>query len=161
MLEKFILPEEVSSILKEAKKVIIPKTRQELVEMSLGNNGDEYEVSYDVNGTSIKEAQVVRCKNGVVVNYMEDYMRRRDPNCMVIADDEPTDKPRYEELYGEKFTSLRNETFEWLKQQELILMPFMSGGKEHGYKSVLIAPANAAFFAWHLLLDILNLMANK
>ena len=147
MLEKFILPEEVSSILKEAKKVIIPKTRQELVEMSLGNNGDEYEVSYDVNGTSIKEAQVVRCKNGVVVNYMEDYMRRRDPNCMVIADDEPTDKPRYEELYGEKFTSLRNETFEWLKQQELILMPFMSGGKEHGYKSVLIAPANAAFFA--------------
>lgn len=148
VLEKFILSEDVLSILKECKKVIIPKTRQELVDMALGSkDADEFEVAYDVNGKMVTEANVVRCKNGVSVNYLEDYMRRRDPNCTIIADNEPTDKPRYEDVYGETFDGLRQETFEWLKSQELLVVPFMSGGREYGYESLLIAPVNAAFFA--------------
>ena len=43
----------------------------------------------------VVEAEVVRCKNGISVNYMDMYMRRRDPNCMVIGDHKPTDKRRY------------------------------------------------------------------
>lgn len=42
---------------------------------------------------------------------------------------------------------MRSETFEWLKKQELIFLPFKSGGIEYGYDSVLIAPSNAGFFA--------------
>ena len=74
-------------------------------------------------------------------------MRRRDPECMVIADDEETDKPRYMDVYGENFVPLRNLTFEWLKTQELIMMPFMAGGKELGYPALLVAPSNVGFFA--------------
>ena len=48
-------------------------------------------VSIEGLGT-VKEAEVVRCKNGCVVNFMEDYMRRRDPNSMAIGE-LPTDKP--------------------------------------------------------------------
>lgn len=149
MLEKFNLSEDVLSILNECPQVRIPKSKQELITMSFGKeNGDVFDVCYDVNGELIKEADVVRCKNGVVINYVEDYMRRRDPNCTVVADDLATDKPRYEDEYGKRFDSLRNETFDWLKEQEeLILMPFMSGGSKYGYESILIAPANAAFFA--------------
>lgn len=148
MLEKFILSEEILSILKECSNVIVPTSRQQLIDMSFGKDKvDMFDVCYDVNGEMIKEAEVVRCKNGVVANYVEDYMRRRDPNCLIVSDDKETDKPRYEDEYGVKFDSLRNETFEWLKKQELILMPFMSGGSKYGYESILIAPVNAAFFA--------------
>lgn len=114
--------------------------------MALGT-ANSFDVSYDVNGKSITEANVVRCKNGVVVNYIEDYMRRRDPDCLIVADEFPTDKPKFEEVYKEKFSSLRNETFDWLAKQELIVMPFMAGGEEYGYEAMLIAPKNAAFFA--------------
>ena len=36
---------------------------------------------------------------------------------------------------------------EWLREQSLIVMPFMAGGQEYGYPALLIAPRNAAFFA--------------
>ena len=52
-------------------------------------------------------ADVVRCKNGAVVNYVEDYMRRRDPDCMRIGDDKPTDKPRFKDVYGYYFNTLK------------------------------------------------------
>ena len=34
-------------------------------------------------------------------------MRRRDPDCMRIADNLPTDKPRFEDVYGYDFSVLR------------------------------------------------------
>ena len=74
-------------------------------------------------------------------------MRRRDPDCMVIGDDKATDKPKYIDRFGKKFKSVRKETLNWLKEQELIVMPFMSGGDQYGYESLLICPKNAAFFA--------------
>ena len=51
----------------------------------------------------VKEADVTRCKNGASVNFVEDYMRRREPDCMRIADDKPTDKKRFVDVYGYPF----------------------------------------------------------
>lgn len=148
MINKFNFTKEVGNILANCKSVSVPKTRSELVSLVFGtSNTDSFDIVYDVNKKSIKEATVVKVKNGVCVNFAEDYMRRRDPDCMVIADDKPTDKKRYKDVFKKDFSSLRNETFEWLKQQELLVMPFLAGGTTYGYPAVLIAPKNAAFFA--------------
>ena len=148
-LQKFVLTEEVYKIVTGSNKVIFPKTRAELIELSFGNQMvDSFEVAYDVpeKGTVV-EVNVTRCKNGVAVNYMEDYMRLRDPDSLVIGDSQDTDKPRYQDEYHADFAPLRSATLEWLKNQELIVLPFKAGGYEYGYDALLIAPANAAFFA--------------
>lgn len=150
ILNKMILPEDLKAILDHEVNVIIPENRQQLLTLSM--NGEEntfVEIAYDVPLRGrVTEATVAKCKNGLVVNYMDKYMRRRDPDCMVIADDGETDKPRYRDAYGEDFRPLRNMTFDWLReQQELIILPFMAGGNELGYPALLVAPANAGFFA--------------
>ncbi len=149
-LRKMNLPEYVRDILDHAKGVIVPKTREELLLLAMGNDPEnmEFRIEYEVEGKgNVLEAIATKCKNGVVVNYMEDYMRRRDPDSLLISDHKPTDKPRYQDVYGADFETLRGETFEWLKEQELIFFPFKSGGLEYGYDSILLAPANAGFFA--------------
>ncbi|MDD3139346.1 MAG: DUF4914 family protein [Lachnospiraceae bacterium] len=149
LLRKVSVPKEVSEILESSKRVIVPKTRAELMELSFGDiNNDSFDVVYNVDGQGIiKEANVTRCKNGAVINYPDDYMRRRDPDCLLVADEKDTDKPKYDDVYKEDFEPLRQATFEWLKNQELVVFPFMAGGEEYGYEALLIAPANAAFFA--------------
>jgi hypothetical protein len=148
VLAKFILDDDLKYVLSE-KEVIIPDSRDELIKLALGNQENSvFEVTYDVPGKGrIVEATVVKCKNGASVNYTDVYMRRRDPDCMVVADDGDTDKPRYRDRYGEDFSTLRQQTFEWLKDQNLIFMPFMAGGEEYGYPALLVAPDNAGFFA--------------
>lgn len=143
------LPEYVEKLLDDARAVILPRTREELLKLAMGDSDQlQFQVAYEVEGKgSIQEATVTKCKNGIVVNYMDDYMRRRDPDCLVVADDRDTDKPRFRELYHYDFEELRGRTYEWLKEQELIVFPFKSGGREYGYDSVCIAPANAGFFA--------------
>lgn len=147
--EKLKLPPYIVDILKGSKGVIIPKTREELLELAMGSSVNTvFDVAYEIQGKGrVLEATVTKCKNGVVVNYVDDYMRRRDPECLFVADDGETDKPRYKDSYNKKFDPLRRETFEWLKNQELIFFPFKSGGHDYGYDSVFIAPANAGFFA--------------
>jgi hypothetical protein len=148
-LNKFILADEVKKIVTGSSKIHFPKSREELIHLSFGNElNDSFDVAYDVEGKGlVVEANVTRCKNGAVVNYMEDYMRRRDPDSLVIGDALDTDKPRYKDLYQKDFEVLRQETFDWLENQELIVLPFKAGGYEYGYDALLIAPANAAFFA--------------
>jgi len=146
VLSKFKFSDEVAEIIGSCKGVTIPKTKSELVELTLGGK-DEFTVEYDVNGKPYAEAVITRCKNGAVVNYTDVYMRRRDPDCLIIGDDKPTDKPRYKDMFGKDFNALRKETFEWLKTQELIIVPVMVGGFKYGYEAVLLAPKNAAFFA--------------
>ena len=145
------LPQNIVNILANCKGVIYPASREELLSYSLGGyNNTTFDVSYKVNDSYISEASVTKCKNGIVVNYPEDYMRRRDPDCLRVADDLPTDKPTFQEIYNKKFEPLRRTTFDWLKEQELLALPFRAGGNTYGYDALLIAPRNAAFFAYML-----------
>ena len=151
-LERIAFSEEVKEILVNCSSVCIPKSRAEIYDMVFGEEKvDSFDITYTVLGKEQKEADVVRCRNGAVVNYTEDYMRRRDPDCMVISDKKPTDKQRFEDIYGYDFSSLRTETLLWLKERELIVVPFRAGGKRYGYPAILICPKNAAFFAYALL----------
>ena len=77
-----------------ARAYLFPTSKAELYDMVFGpEHADVYDVVFDVPGKGlVKEADVVRCKNGASVNFVEDYMRRREPDCMRIADDKPTDK---------------------------------------------------------------------
>ncbi len=150
-LKFFKVEQDISEVFDKAPSVVLPSSKEELFEMCFGETGkDVFTVEYKVNGKIIKEAEVVRCKNGVSVNFFEDYMRRRDPNSMVIGDDFPTDKPTYKDMYGCPFDETRQQSLDWLASQDLVVVPFMAGGKEYGYKSLLIAPKNASFFAMSL-----------
>ncbi|MCL2624947.1 MAG: DUF4914 family protein [Planctomycetaceae bacterium] len=144
------LPPEIFSILEQAKSVYFPKDRDEVFRLALGGtDGDVHEVIYDVPGQGpVTEATVVRCKNGLSVNYIDPSMRRRDPDCMVIGDALPSDKCYYSDRFGAPFDAVRTETFEWLKQQDLCVMTFILGGhgEESGMGAMLIAPSNAVFF---------------
>lgn len=151
-LKKFTLTDELIDVIENCKGVSVPHTKAELYEMVYGpDHADIFDVVYEVEGKGmVKEADVTRCRNGSAVNYVEDYMRRRDPDCMRIADDKPTDKPRFADKYGYSFDTLRKETMDWFKTQELVIMPFNSGGNIYGYGSLLVCPKNAAFFAFGL-----------
>lgn len=111
-----------------------------------------YTVGYDVNGEFVPEARVCRVKNGISANYVEPYMRRRDPECMVVADSRATNKPTFHERFGSDFDPLRQETFDWLKTQHLAYFFFDAGLPGKGLPALAICPANAAFFAYGLAL---------
>jgi len=151
MLEKHFrqmpLPDELKDLLGSCRGFVVPHDRQNILQLALGGNNAVFEVAYDVPGQGrIVEATVTRCRNGLSVNYVEPRMRRRDPDCLVVADDQPSDKVRFVDRFGKPFDGLRQETFKWLQQQELIVLPLYTGGKELGYPSLLVAPRNAAFF---------------
>lgn len=146
---KWIVPSRVLALLDSDKRISVAETRNDLLELAMGGSTDGcYEVGYDVDGVGyMQEATVTQCKNGIVINYVEEYMRRRDPNCLLVADEKETDKKRYEDEFGERFDSLRDATFAWLDTQDLIVMPFMAGDSEIGYPALMIGPKNAGFFA--------------
>ena len=147
-LSKLNLPAELAEVLEAAPMVLVPTCKEELYEWVYGpDRANRMEVSYDVAGRRVVETTVVRARNGVVVNYPEDYMRRRDSDSMRIGDDLPTDKPRFSDCYGYPFSELEQATYEWLAKQELIVMPFLAGGR---YEGLLVCPRNAAFFAFSL-----------
>ena len=142
------VPAELNRILSKPR-IIFPESRAHLLELTFFEPAaDIVEVAYDVSGRGrVVEATVTRCKNGASVNYTEAYMRRRDPEAMVIADSRATDKTRYRDRFGSDFEPVRQETFEWLSEQEsLIVLPFRSGDKQSGCPTLLVAPANAGFF---------------
>ncbi|MBI4926158.1 MAG: DUF4914 family protein [Anaerolineae bacterium] len=147
--ETLNLPEEAKSILRAAPRVLFPSTEHEMVDLACGGpQSNAYEVVYDVPGKGkVVEASVARVRNGVSANYPEAYMRRRDPDCLVVGDDLPSDKPRYADRYGESFAGLRQQTFDWLKNQELAVFAFNAGADEIGLTALAICPANAGFFA--------------
>jgi hypothetical protein len=59
------------------------------------------------NGTSrIVEAVITKARNGLAINFPDPAMRRRDPDAMVIGDNLPTDKPTYDQRFGETFDGL-------------------------------------------------------
>lgn len=149
LIQKMQIPKEVEVITAGAKRIIFPESREHLLKLALGEEDNKFfEVAYDIEDKGrIVEATVAQCKNGAVVNYTDIYLRRRDPNCMVIGDDKPSDKEHFKERFGEDFTIVREEAIKWLSEQDLIIMPFMAGGKDIGYPALLVAPDNAGFFA--------------
>jgi hypothetical protein len=155
------LPAAVREVLGAARLVQTPETRADLLDWALGrSSGDtdwtsgnrddhgQYEVVFQTPGYGrIEEAVITKARNGLAINYPDPAMRRRDPDAMVIGDRLPTDKPKYEERFGEGFEKTRQATLDWLKTQELVAMPFYAGTDSLGYGSVLIVPLQAAFFA--------------
>lgn len=140
------IPVEVKELLDNAPSVVMPETRDDMLSMAV-NGGDYFEVGYDVKDKGfIVEATVAKCKNGLAVNYTESYMRRRDPDCMMIGDGEETDKKHFNELFHVPFSTFRDQTFQWLAEQKLSLLAIMVGGPETGFHGLLISPDNAGFF---------------
>ncbi len=139
--------DEILSIFDSSQEIIFPESREEMLTLAMGGEKDRFDVSYSLeNGQTVLDATVSRCKNGIAVNYIESYMRRRDPDCMLIGDHQETDKPRFNDVYDFPFENLRNETFDWLRNQSLIGLAVNIGGKTSKHKGLLIAPKNAAFF---------------
>jgi hypothetical protein len=147
-IQKLSVSDELQYLFKNAPSITFPTSREHLFALALGNQKDVFEIGYEVeNKGYVREAVVTRASNGLVVNYDDIYLRRRDPDCMLIADSLDTDKERFEERYGHGFEDLRQRTFDWMAKQDLIVMPFLAGGLEVGYESLLVAPLNAGFFA--------------
>ncbi|MFP4267076.1 MAG: DUF4914 family protein [Spirochaetaceae bacterium] len=151
---KLDLPEEVAQVLEECPGYTLFTSIEELFEAAVPTDKEEwFDVKFPVEGRGdVTEAQVCRVKNGVAANYLEPYMRRRDPNCMLIGDELPTDKTRYTDRFSEPFGDTRKETLEWLKTQKLACYPFAVGKDVVGVDGLVVAPWNAGFFALGLAL---------
>src|ERR1043166_175392 len=125
MLEENVLqlplPDDLRDLLERSAGWSMLRDREAILSLALGGAGaDTYDVAYDVEGAGrVVEATVTRCRNGIAINYPDPRMRRRDPDCLVVADDLPSDKDRYEDRFGEPFDGVRRATFEWLQTQEL------------------------------------------
>jgi len=147
-------PEELRAILAGCPRVRVAGTVEELSDLACGGQGREsFETAYDLpDGRRILEAVTVRVRNGVATNYPEPYMRRRDPDCTVIGDVHPTDKETFQQRFGKDFELVRQETFAWLKAQDLVIYGFVAGRAGMGLDAVVVAPANAGFFALGLAL---------
>lgn len=146
------LPENTEDLLRSCKSLTVFDTTVELANASTnGKENVKFDVKYDIPGKGeYIEAVVHQVRNGVSVNYTEPYMRRRDPETMSIADDQSTDKIRFEEKYGYPFSDIQEETFQWLKEQDIALFFYFAGRMDIGSWGLAIAPANAAFFAMGL-----------
>ena len=146
------LPEEIKNLLACAKSVTHFNTTAELLKASTGGDSNgSFEVKYDVPGKGIyTEVVVHRVENGISANYTDAYMRRRDPDTMLIADNLPSDKERFTDIMGYEFESLRKETFEWLTGNDLATFFYYAGQHPAGTGGLVIAPANAGFFAFGL-----------
>ncbi len=157
----FELPAHVREVLSAAPLVQTPETRQQLLDWALGRSTGEtdwtlgnrddhgvYEAVFVTPGVGrVVEAIITKARNGLAINFPDPAMRRRDPDAMVIGDTLPTDKPTYEQRFGESFDKTRQQTLDWLKTQELVVMPFYAGTDALGYGALLIVPRTAAFFA--------------
>jgi hypothetical protein len=155
------LPQHVVEVLGAAPAIYVPETREDLLNWALGResgqtdwrpeNREDHGVNtaaFTVPGYGhIVEAVITKARNGVAVNFPDPAMRRRDPDAMVIGDHLPTDKPTYEERFGEHFDKTLNQTLNWLKARELIVVPFWAGPDSLGYGALLVCPRECGFFA--------------
>jgi hypothetical protein len=150
--KKVSLPGDVFALLNSSENYTVFDTVDQLAMAAVGGAGNNsFEVKYTIPGKGeVIEAIVHRVTNGISANYVEPYMRRRDPDTMFIADDLPSDKNRFKDKFGYEFQSLKKETFDWLKKQELTVFFYFAGWENIGVSGIAIAPANAGFFAMGL-----------
>ena len=147
-------PQPLADILEKNPDVQVISMTRELLDLAVGGpQGKTFEVAYQVPGFSkVVDATVVRVRNGIAANYPSPYMRRRDPDAMLIGDGEPTDHQRFEEVYHQPFEVLRQKTYAWLAENPLILYGYVTGKRGLGQDALVVAPANAGFFAFGLAL---------
>jgi hypothetical protein len=147
--QRYNPPAEAIDVLSHSPNVIVASTSEELVDLACGGpNSSYFEVAYDVPGKGrYVEATVMRVRNGVAANYTEPYMRRRDPDCLFIADELPTDKTTYRQHFGQDFEPVKHEALAWLKTQKLAMFAFTAGQPGMGLNAIAIVPTNAGFFA--------------
>ncbi len=144
---KWNIEDNIKDIMNTARSVKIAQNREELFTLATNGGQDVFNVEYSLpDGRTITEAQVVKCKNGLTINYLDKNMRRRDPDCLMIGDDRVTDKAKYKDVFNKEFSKTRTETFEWLKNQDLLVAGIYIGGEQTGLTGMIIAPANAGFF---------------
>jgi hypothetical protein len=145
-----LLPEDVIDILNNCRSYRFFDSVDQL-EIAAVNGGDRFDVKYVVpQKGEITEAIIHKVTNGISVNYPDPYMRRRDPDTMVIADDLPTDKTLFKDKFGYDFEPLREDTFKWLKKQDLSVFFYFAGRQKLGAGGIAICPSNAGFFAMGL-----------
>jgi len=149
-----LIPSEILEVITRAPLVHFFNSPEEIYKECMGGGTSNYfEVKYDIPGKgSVTEAVVHKVSNGISANYNESYMRRRDPETMLIGDEGPTDKRRFSDASGYEFGKLRGETFEWLMTQELGVFLCFAGNYPVGSGGIVITPLNAAFFAFGLAL---------
>ena len=153
-MSRIRLPPELENILAACPSFTVASSSEELQKLAIrdARNG-VHSVQYEVPGKGwVTEAVVFEVRNGLAANYLEPYMRRRDPDCMFIGDNRPTGKPGFREHFGRDFEAVRRETFAWLKQQHLALFAFAAGSPGKGLDALAVVPANAGFFAFGLAL---------
>ena len=144
------LPPDVLVVLSGCKSFKTFDSVQDLADAAV-DNSDSFEVKYHVPGKGdITEAVIHRVTNGISANYTEAYMRRRDPDTMVVADDLPSDKEKFSDRFGYPFDTLKKETIAWLQSQDLAVFFYFAGRNKIGSGGIAIAPANAGFFAMGL-----------
>lgn len=150
--KKISLPDDAFVILSSCKSFQSFDNVKELAVAALGGEGNSsFEVKYTIPGKGeVTEVVVHKVTNGISANYTESYMRRRDPDTMAIADDLPSDKEKFKDRFGYEFDSLRKETLNWLKEQDLAVFFYFAGREKIGSGGIAIAPANAGFFAMGL-----------
>jgi hypothetical protein len=161
--KKITLPDDVFVLLNSCKKFTVFASVEQLAIVAVGGeNNNTFEVKYNIpEKGEFTEAIIHRVTNGISANYTEPYMRRRDPDTMSIADDLPSDKERFKNKFGYEFKSLRLETLNWLKEQELAVFFYFAGREKIGVGGIAIAPANAGFFAMGLaMLQTISPVAN-
>ncbi len=146
------LPAEAEKLFSTAPKLTLFNTVEELADASTnGGENNYYEVKYDVEGKGeVTEAIVHKVTNGISANYVETYMRRRDPDTMAIGDEKPSDQPRFADRFGYPFSQLRDQTFEWLQKQNLAAFYFKIGNLDTPSYGLAVVPDNAGFFAMGL-----------
>ncbi len=144
---KWIIPDELKNLLSNCPNVYILQDRKDILNLAIGDKDNEiFTVYYQSENSTAIEATVTKCKNGLVINYLEEYMRRRDPDCTIVGDNLDTDKVKFKGLFNKDFDEIRLETFKWLEKQDLALLPIMVGGNNTGFHGLLVAPENAGFF---------------
>lgn len=149
---KITLPDEVHVLLTGCRKFTVFDSVEQLAIAAVGGEkNNTFEVKYNIpEKGEYTEAIIHRVTNGISANYTEPYMRRRDPDTMYISDDQPSDKVRFKDQFGYEFQSLKSETINWLKGQELSVFFYFAGREKIGVAGIAIAPVNAGFFAMGL-----------
>ena len=108
--KKLNLPEEIIELIKSAPRSLFFNSPEEIFKQSMGGEDNlSYDVKYDIPGKGeVTEVKLHRVTNGLSANYTDPYMRRRDPDTMLIGDSQPTDKKRFADEFGYDFSILRN-----------------------------------------------------